>query len=96
MIIPDIKDSKYNHGSVPEIIMTCQIPIEVAFKPEDIVKVLKACASDSMAKVINAIGEQFTKDEMAESYAVDDLTHKGKEFIRDMFYFIEARKQPND
>jgi hypothetical protein len=93
MRVTEIADSKYNHGTPPEIIMTCSVDHEIAFKPEDVVRVLQACWSDSMAKVINAIGREFNKDQMAECYSVSDLDEDGIRFIEDMYYFINGDKK---
>lgn len=83
-----LESTKYNHGQREEIIMTCTVNHEVAFKAEDIVNMLKNLASDDMAKVINIIGKEFNNYEMTESYAADDLDQEGRDFIEKMHYFI--------
>ena len=90
MQIRKIADTMVNHGTQKQIIMKCTIDHEVGFNCEDIIKILKGCSSDSMAKVINEIGKNFNLDQMAECYAVNDLDENGKQFINDMFYFIQA------
>lgn len=90
MKITKIADSRINHGTTDEIIMTCTVEHEVAFKTEDVIKVLEACASDSMAKVINHLGEIFNKDQFAQCYSVKDLNSAGIEFIDNMHYFIHG------
>lgn len=83
-----VADTSLNHGNTPELIMTCTIEHEVAFKPADVVEILKACHSDSMAKMINIIGKAFSADEFSEVYAADDLDEHGKGFIEAMHYFL--------
>jgi len=91
---PKIVESRYNHGITSEIVMTCTVPVEVAIKSEHIVMLLQELASDSMAKVINALGEQFNKDEFAECYSVNDLNEEGILFIENMHYFIKNEGMP--
>lgn len=86
--INEIHGSHYNHGVQPEIIATICVEHEIRFKPEDIIALLNNIASDSMAKIINTIGESFNKDQFAECRAADDLDEHGKRFIEDMHYFI--------
>jgi uncharacterized protein YaiI (UPF0178 family) len=87
MKITKIADSHINHGA-DKIIMTVTIDHEVAFSPADVVKVLEACASDNMAKVINQLGAIFNKDQFAECYAANDIDEQGREFIENMHYFL--------
>lgn len=89
--IPKIEMSRWNHGEVPEIVCTVTTAHEVAFKPEDIVRVLMAAASNDMAKVINAIGAVFNMDQFAEAYAADALNEVGREFIDNMYFFLHSK-----
>lgn len=85
----ELNSTKYNYGGERhEIIMTCTVNHEVAFKPEDIVNMLKNLASDDMAKVINIMGKEFNTYELTQAYSADDLNQDGKDFIEKMYYFI--------
>ena len=84
-----LETSRYNQGLMPEIVMTCTVEHEVAFKPEDIVKMLFEIGSDDMAKIINEIGYIFNKQELDQCYSVEDLDQEGRDFIEKMAYFIK-------
>jgi hypothetical protein len=83
-----IQESKYNHGEEPKIICTVTAEHEIAFHPEDVVKMLRVLASDNMAKVINQIGKAFNEDQSAECWAAADIDAHGREFIDSMHYFL--------
>ncbi len=90
-IIPELIQSKWNHGDKQSLIATCNIPIEVAFQPEAIMKLLSDSYSDSVYKTLNALAECF-QDESANCYAVKDLSGKARRFFKDMVYFIEQEE----
>jgi len=91
--IPKIEHSSWNHGSRPELICTITTSHEIAFTPDDIVRVLITAASDDMAKVINSIGAIFNLDQFAEACAVDDLNPQGRELIDSLHFFMHAQDE---
>ena len=89
---PRIQESKYNHGEESKIVCTVTAEHEIAFHPEDIVKMLMVLASDNMAKVINQIGAEFNKDQSAECWAAADIDEHGRELIDIMHYFLHPEE----
>ena len=89
--VPEIHPTKWNHGNPPALVMTCEVPIEVSFESDDIVRLLNSCDSSSMAKIVNAMGRAFNQSELAECYAADDLDDDGRQFVDSMYYFLHAK-----
>ena len=90
MSIPKIVSSRWNHGLEPRIVCTVTAEHEIAFHPEDIIKVLMAAGSDDMAKIINSLAVIFNRDQLAEAYAADDLSAEAREFIDSIHFFMHA------
>lgn len=91
---PQIQESRYSHGEEKKIVCTVTAEHEIAFHPEDIVRLLSVLASDNMAKVINQIGAEFNKDQSAECWATADINEHGREFIDSMYYFLHPEGDP--
>ena len=87
-MISDITTTMRNHGVYPNIIATVTTKHEIEFKPKDILDLLANCGSDDMAKIVNELGKIFNKQQMVEAYAVNDFDEHGKEFIDNMYYFM--------
>jgi hypothetical protein len=85
-----LEDSRYNHGTGPEIVATVTVEHEILFTPDDIVSLLSKIASDSIAKLINCIGKNIDQDGLTWAYVPEDLDEHGKKFIDDIHYYLHA------
>jgi len=91
-MIPEIETSRWNHGTQSNIIATVTCKHEIEFHPEDIIRLLQCCGSDSIAKIINKLGSIFNQYEIDCCYASDDLDEAGKKFIEDMAFYLKEDK----
>jgi len=83
-----IETSRYNYQGVGDkkLILTATVEHEVEFDINDMLTIIGDSNSEMIYKVINTLGEN--SDEVDMSYACKDLTDKGVDFIKTMYYFL--------
>ena len=86
----NITESHKNNGQQKEIIAMVTESHQIAIKPEDIISHLSEGMSDTLAKLINKMGEIYPESHMGVAMSINDLDDKGREFIEMMHYFLHS------
>ena len=86
----NLSETKRAYVSSDGVVLKINTEQDFEIKQSDLVAMIvnSGCASDTMAKLINALGKVNAEYQSTTCYAKDDLDKLGIEFINDMHYFI--------
>ena len=89
-----LSETRKNHGSRSGVVLKLTTEQDFEISINDIIKMIEegSIASDNMAKMINAMGVVNKKYQLTTCYSADDLNDDGKDFIRDMNYFVSENE----
>jgi len=90
-----LSESRLNNGCRPGVVLKLTTEQDIEISIDHIVEMIAgepSMASDNMAKLINAMGVLNKKYQLTSCDSVDDLNDNGKDFIRDMNYFISEKE----